>query len=198
MLPKMYKVGFKKWKKICLNFRILNVMIKLFTTILLAVTPSNEDLARFLEEPAQTAAQSSINFYDRIPVTGEEKNKIGTILITMSENSVFQLLFERKFLERLGQEVHHVHPIRFLGTIFSDPRLVNCMYVIRMSGFKWGGFMDGISERLRGEIRAGNVNIYIPGFAEQLNIRAEDIQPYINQRDIEGLVLFLMDRKKSN
>lgn len=172
-------------------------MFELFTAIFLAVNLPNGDLVRFLEEPANTASQSSINFYDRIPVTGEEKQKIGTILTTMAENSVFQLLFERKFLERLGQEVHHVHPIRFLGTIFSDPRLVHCMYVIRMSGFKWGGFMDGISERLRGEIKAGNVNIYIPGFAQQLNLRAEDIQAYINQRDIEGLVLFLMEKKKS-
>lgn len=164
---------------------------------LLAVNSPNEDLAHFLEQSAHTASQSSINFYERIPATAEDRQKISTILITMAENSVFQLLFERKFLERLGQEVHHVHPIRFLGTIFSDPHLVQCMFVIRTSGFKWGGFMDGITERLKGEIKAGNVNLYIPGFAQELGLRAEDIQAYINQRDIEGLVLFLMEKKKN-
>lgn len=169
-------------------------MFELFAAAVLATSPVNGDLVQFIQQPAVTA---SVNFYDRLTITAEEKQKISKILTTMADNSVFQLLFERKYLERLGQEVHHVHPIRFLGTIFQDPRLVNCMFTIRMSGFKWGGFIDGISERLKGEIRAGNVDLYIPGFAESLGIKAADIQAYINARDIEGLVLFLMEKKGS-
>ncbi len=167
-------------------------MLELFASLVLLC---NGDLAQFVEQPAVT--QSQVNFYHRLPIHMDEKRKIKEILTTMAENSIFQLLFERKYLERLGQEVHHVHPIRFLGTIFSDPHLVHCMYIIRMSGFKWGGFIDGITERMKGEIKAGNVNLYVPGFAEHLNLRAEDIQGYINRRDIEGLVLFLMEKKKT-
>lgn len=170
-------------------------MLELFAAVVLTMCP-NEDFAEFVQQPAVTESQSGINFYERLPISGDEKQKIAKILTTMAENSVFQLLFERKFLERLGQEVHHVHPIRFLGTIFSDPRLVNCMFTIRTSGFKWGGFVDGVSERLKGEIRAGNVDLYIPGFAHQLHIKAADIEAYIHRRDIEGLVLFLMEKKK--
>ncbi|MBS0628781.1 MAG: hypothetical protein JSS30_00985 [Verrucomicrobia bacterium] len=155
------------------------------------------DLAEFTQQPTTTESQSGVNFYQRLHISSEEKRKIAEILTTMANNSVFQLLFERKYLERLGQEVHHVHPIRFLGTIFTDPHLVRCMFTIRMSGFKWGGFVDGITERMKGEIKAGNVDLYVPGFAEQLNLRAADIQSYIDRRDIEGLVLFLMDKKRN-
>lgn len=157
-----------------------------------------EDLHQFVQQPATTlrAQPNGVNLYERLPITPDEQQKISKIISTMAENNVFQLLFERKYLERLGQEVHHVHPVRFLGTIFSDPRLVNCMFEIHNSGFKWGGFMDGISARLKEEIKAGNVNSYIPGFAERLNLRFEDVQGYINRRDIEGLVLFLMDKKR--
>lgn len=142
------------------------------------------------------ANASKNDHYDNLPISNEEKQKIAKILTTMADNNVFQLLFEKKYLERLGQEVHHVHPVRFLGTVFIDPNLVKCMHSIHSSGFKWGGFMDGFAERLKGEIKAGNVNHYIPGLAEKLNVRASDIQAYINTKDIEGLVVFLMEQKK--
>lgn len=177
------------------------LMLKLLSILLLSTNGpecAKEDLAQLVAQDATTKELQPFadNAYASLPITHEEKQKIGKIVITLADNTVFQLLFERKFLERLGQEVHHVHPLRFLGTIFNNPRLVNCMHMIRMSGFKWGGFMDGISERLKGEIRAGNVDAYIPGFAQQLNVQAEDVQAYINHRDIEGLVLFLMAKKR--
>ena len=82
--------------------------------------------------------------------------------------------------------------MRFLGTVFSDPRLVHCMYQIRNSGFKWDGFIDGFAERFMQEVRAENINKHIPGFAKSLNVKSEDIQSYVNKNDFEGLVLYLM------
>jgi len=172
--------------------------MKKFSFLILAMTfllfsaEKVDQLAQFMEQEMTT--MSEITPYDTLPISVEDKEKISKILLTMSENSIFKLLFEKKRLERLGQEVNHVHPIRFLGTVFTDPRLIHALHRIRRSGFKWDGFMDGFSERLMQEVKAKNVNQYIPGLAQTLRVRAEDIQAYINYRDFEGLVLFLLER----
>lgn len=136
-----------------------------------------------------------VNPYETLPINGEERHKIGVIIITLAENSIFKLLFEKKHLERLGHDINHVHPIRFLGTVFSDPRLVHCMFEIRSSGFKWDGFIDGFSERFMQEVRAGNVNAYIPGLAESLNINFDQFQSLVDKNDFEAMVLYLMRAK---
>lgn len=133
--------------------------------------------------------------YETLPISSVEKQKIGKLLTTMAEKSIFKLLFERKHLERLGHEINHVHPIRFLGTVFSDPRLTYCMHEIRKSGFKWDGFIDGFSERFLEEVRAGNINAYIPGLAENLGIDQEKFQALVDKKDFEAMVLFLMKAK---
>lgn len=163
------------------------------------VIPVLEDLAHLVAQPAVTVAElpaeEKKSPFDTLPISYEEKRKIERILMTLSENSVFKLLFEKKHLERLGHEVNHVHPIRFLGTVFSDQRLVYCLYRIRSSSFKWDGFVEGFSERFKEEIRANNVNQYIPSFAAYLNVKPEVIQSYINANDLEGLIVFLMETK---
>ncbi len=164
------------------------------------IDPVTEDLALFVKQPTVTISEpiqdQPQESYEQLPITQEEKQKIANILTTMAENNVFKLLFEKKRLERLGHEVNHVHPVRFLGTVFNDPRLVYCMHRIRSSGFKWGGFIDGFSQRFKQELNAGNVNAFIPGLAETLNIPASDIQGYIDHSDIEGLIIFLMEKSR--
>ena len=134
-----------------------------------------------------------IDPYEALPITGEEKRKIAEILTIMADNNVFQLLFQRKHLERLGREIHHVHPMRFMGTVFSDQRLVHCMRCIRRSSFKWEGFMDGFVDRIKQEAREGNVNPYVPGLANALHLNAQAIQAYVDRRDFEGLIVFLVE-----
>ena len=167
------------------------------------IEPQVEDLSLLVQRPTVTLAESpekeeKLNSYEALPITFEEKQKIAKILITMAENNIFQLLFEKKHLERLGFEINHVHPIRFIGTVFSDPRLAHCMRRIKRSGFKWDGFMDGFSQRFREEIKANNINAYVPGLAESLNVKPEEIQAYVNNNDLEGLIIFLMGNANPN
>ena len=159
--------------------------------------PATEDLVLFVKQPKITIAEpASDQGYEKLPITSEDKQKIANILMTMADNNVFKLLFEKKRLERLGHEVNHVHPVRFLGTVFTDPRLIYCMHKIRGSGFKWGGFIDGFSERFKQEINANNVEAYLPGLAEHLHVSVDDLRGYINHQDVEGLILFLMEKSR--
>jgi hypothetical protein len=166
-----------------------------------------EEVAPVPEDSSQSAkgevltivgveASETQNAYEKLLISAMEKQKIGNLLITMADNNVFQLLFEKKRLEKLGREINHVHPIRFLGAVFSDPSLVNCMYEIRRSGFKWDGFIDGFSQRFKEELHNKNIEAYIPGFAASLGLEEKNIMSYVKNIDFEGLVLHLMENKK--
>lgn len=137
-------------------------------------------------EESRTAA------YDSLPISGEERTLINKLLFTMAENNIFKLLLEKKRLEKIGDRIHNVHPIRFLGTVFTDPRLVYCMKEIRKSSFKWDGFIEGFGDRMREEAKRGNLAPYVPGFAAAIHKNPEQIMVYIHAVDFEGLVKFLL------
>lgn len=162
--------------------------------------PEIEDLSHLAKRPSVTIAEpqasDTASAYEKLPISVVDKQRISAILTTMAENSVFKLLFQKKQLEKWGREINHVHPIRFLGSVFADPRLVHCMFEIRRSGFKWEGFIEGFSQRFLEELNAGNVQAYIPGLAESLHLNSRDLMTYVQYKDFEGLVLHLMEKSR--
>lgn len=159
--------------------------------------PTYEDLSGLVTTPPITMAEEDLaeSQFDKLTISIDEKVKVGKILMTMAENSVIKLLFERKRLESWGHDIRHVHPLRFLGTVFTNPRLVHCMRRIRTSSFKWDGFIDGFSERFKDEIDSNNVLPYLPGFAETVGVEVAPLEKYVEKNDFEGLVLYLMKAK---
>lgn len=163
------------------------------------LVPKIEELSMLAQRPKVTQVPdpviepAKVNAYETLLLSIDEREKIAEILITLAENNVFQLLFQKKRLERLGHEIHHVHPMRFMGTVFSDPRLVYCMRCIRRSSFKWDGFLDGFVERIKDEAKAGNLNDYVPGLAETLHLKQHDLQGFVDQKNFEGLIVYLTE-----
>lgn len=149
--------------------------------------------ALFLTTKPLAFAASDSAPYDTLLISGEEKHLIAKLLTTMADNNVIKLLFEKKKLEKIGERIHHVHPMRFLGTVFTDGRLSSSMKEISRSGFKWDGFMEGFAERMRGEAKRGNLLPYVPGFAEAVHRNPEEIAAYIERLDFEGLVKYLIN-----
>ncbi len=132
------------------------------------------------------------NPYELLSITAQEKQLISKLLTTMADNNVFQLLIEKGRLEKIGKNIHHIHPMRFLATVFSDQQLTECMREIRRSHFKWDGFMDGFAQRMKGEAAKGNLAPYVPGFASEVHRDPEVILSYILSQNFEGLVKFLI------
>lgn len=127
-----------------------------------------------------------------LPIDDNEKKIISSIIITMAEKNVIKLGLMRRTLEKKGKRIHHVHPLRFLGYIFSTPHLKTSMNKIKRSGFKWDGFIDGLSKKMRDEAGDNNLVRYVPGFSRFLNIESEQVMKYIHRQDWEGLVRFLL------
>lgn len=182
----------------------LNEQTNTITPMDVALNASSESFPSSKEDNREStltdkkAPDKEMELYEALPISDTEKEIIGKILTTMAENNLLNLWFQRKDLETLGQQIRSVHPIRFLGTVFSNPKLVRAMHDIRQSKFKWEGFIEGFTERLKEEVNLNNVYPYLSGFAIHVNMHPQQIKKYFDERNYEGLVLFLMHAKYSS
>lgn len=143
------------------------------------------------EGSSSPLASRTKSFYD-LTITDYDKEIIYKIIDTMAKDNVIKLGLKRKSMERKGKKIRPVHPFRFLAHIFGDSYLRSCMQEISRSSFKWNGFIDGLSERIQEEVVRDNVVRHIPGFCEYLHRDEQEVMNYVQKRDWEGLVRFLL------
>jgi hypothetical protein len=134
---------------------------------------------------------SGPTFY-QLPLEDWESKIIYKIVSTMAEKNLLQLALEKKSMEKKGRQINHVHPMRFIGYVFSDPYLKNCMSVIRKSHFKWSNFVDGFGGRMREEFRNNNLMRHIPEFCQLVGADAQTVSQHIQNKDWDSLVKCLL------
>lgn len=142
--------------------------------------------------PSPGSSESEVDLFSTLPLTSSERDTITYIITNMAEKNIFELAFEKKKMEKKGDSINHVHPLRFIGHIFSSPDLKRNIKRIKKSSFKWDAFMDGFSKRMKTESSQNNLLKYVDGFAKQVNANPEKITYYIQKKDWEGLVRYLM------
>jgi len=145
------------------------------------------------KELSWEADRSMASFY-QLPISNGEARTITKIITTMADDSIYKLLFKKGKMERLGDSIHHVHPLCFLGHIFHNQQLHNCMRTIKRSYFKWNGFMKGVNERMSEEMRKDNVIPHIYGFCSYVNADPDNVLLYVKRHDWEGLAKYLINR----
>ncbi len=157
------------------------------------VSDTSSDLPiRLANAGGPTPATTALSVFYQLPLSDKESRIITQIIRTMADKNVFELLFEKKDLERKGKRINHVHPLRFMGHILADSKLRRCLKEIRGSSFKWDHLIDGFAKKMRDEAAKDNLASYLPGFAELLSADLSAIQSYIYRKDYEGLVKYLM------
>jgi hypothetical protein len=134
----------------------------------------------------------SIDPYYQLPLNDKEKRTIRKIFTNMAEKNIIQLALEKRTMEKKGKSVNHVHPLRFIGYIFSCD-LKNCMRKIAKSSFKWDAFVDGFSRRMKEELANNNLYKHIPGFCQEVGANPEEVTRFIDKKDWEGLVKSLIN-----
>ncbi len=128
--------------------------------------------------------------YFDLRLTDDDKVIIRKIVTTLAEKNVLQLLLDKDKMEDLGQKIRPVHPMRFIGFVLGDPNLRRCLKTISKSMFKWDGFLEGYEERMREESRNDNLNRYVPGLADYLEVDRGVIQSYIHQGNYEKMIKY--------
>lgn len=136
--------------------------------------------------------QNEVDLFQSLPLTHSEKETISYIVKNLAEKNVFELLFDKKKMEKKGESIEHVHPLRFIGYIFANNDLKRSIRKVRKSSYKWDGFMKGFTRRMKQEGSQDNLFQYVPGFAKQVNANPDRVTHYIQKKDWDGLVRYLM------
>lgn len=133
-----------------------------------------------------------LSFYS-LPIHQWEKKIIEKIVSSLAEKTLAQLLLDRKEMEKRGDQIRHVHPLRFMGYVFHDPYLKACLPQFKNSAFKWSNFIDGFVQKMREEMAKGNVVKHLEGFCDYLKVDLEKVSELVNSGQFEDLIYFLMD-----
>lgn len=130
--------------------------------------------------------------FRNLTVTQQERDKIFTLIHNMGTLGWTKLLFKKSAMEKIGDEIDHVHPMRFLAVIFANPHLKYCMGEVEKSSLKWGRFIKGCSKKMKKNHKDGNLIPHITGFAEEVGVNPDDCYQYLIREDYEGFVKFLI------
>lgn len=132
--------------------------------------------------------------YDELPCSTIDMAIIHEIITGLAEYSRLTLLFKQgDHLKQLGAQINHVHPLKFLSTIFKDPDLRSHMLTIAEDGLKWTGFLDGLAPNLTKEADKGKLEQHLAAFCTDVGIPPDHIKKYFQNRDWESFVRYLMN-----
>lgn len=136
------------------------------------------------------------NYY--VEVTPEEKNWIRFIVLTLANKALITIAIVKNDIEEAGTNIDHLHPLRFLMTIFADEELKAGIRNIRSRGWIWNHFTAGLKESLSTEHTNSNLTPeQVQHFAQILNVKA-DLYPVIKERkwdEFIDLLITLIPRK---
>ena len=141
--------------------------------------------------------------YKNLICTESDQKIIFEVITTISDKSKPYLLWNESDLRQKQIQINHVHPYKFLATVFTHPRLKASMVKIFDDFFKRHGFLDGLGPSLLREAKKGTLSKFMDDFAKELNVKSSDIRNLFvgkdwnkpedwNDNDWEVLVRFLI------
>lgn len=140
-------------------------------------------------------AKKSYRDYD-IPITKEDKKNLAYIVNTLAYDSLWSIGTSTASIQKVGDKLEYLHPLRFVMIIFTDEELKAGAHAIRdRGGWIWDGFLGGITRSLTDEAARHNVKeAQIRDFAKVVKIDADLILPPLQQERWEDFVDILIDK----
>lgn len=127
-----------------------------------------------------------------LPLTVEDKKNIRFIVTSMAEKNVLQLLMEKSELERRGNLIRNVHPLRFLCFVLSDGYLRKSLKSVEKDYLKWPYFIDDYKDKMKEMHNTGQLHPHVPGFSEYTGISEDHIENLLQQKDYDNFVRSLL------
>lgn len=144
------------------------------------------------EVQVMSAAVPNIQNYYNLRLTHEDQKNIEKLIKRLADWNVFKLLLNKKDMEKLGDKIQPVHPLRFIGYIYSCPDLRKRLSAINDNYFKWNNFIGGFSDRMSVESSRNNLVLYLPGFSHFTGIPLQNVEFYVQRKNWEGFVVSMM------
>jgi hypothetical protein len=118
-----------------------------------------------------------------VQVTPAEKKDMRKLLTSMAKNTWAELLSNSSSMNKIGDRIEHIHPLRFLQCIFSDEELKGCLHSVKDRSIIWKKFFSGVSESLEEEANRNNMKPeFIQEFAASLNLNPNLIKDSIEKK----------------
>jgi hypothetical protein len=144
------------------------------------------------QEPEKPAILDEKDPFAQLPITEEEEKMMQDIIQTVAKTNPVKLGFMRAELERKRLQLIHIHPLRSLATFVQDPTTKQCLAEILDSFFKGSSFVSDFSKRMKQESEKDNLLIYVPGFCQTVKANADQVHFYINTKEYEKLIKYLL------
>ncbi|MBI3211542.1 MAG: hypothetical protein HYZ47_02515 [Simkania negevensis] len=146
---------------------------------------------------ASSDAKSRVAPFHQLRLTPQDQNNIEKLIKSLGDKGYSELLYKKKEMDKLGDKIHPVHPLRFIGYIMSRGELKERMPKIAHDRLKWIGFIKGFGDRMSHEKHRSQLLSYVPGLAQMLGVEEKKIEHYIHSSDWGGLVKFLTNAQKN-
>jgi len=122
-------------------------------------------------------------------VTSKEKEDIRYILTTLATNGWVDLMNKQSALEKVGDRIDHLHPLRFLMTVFTDEELKGCVHAIRDRNRIWKEFFGPMTKTMDGESDRNNMKKeFVQDFAKKVRVDAHLLIPQVQSRQWNELM----------
>ena len=149
--------------------------------------------------------------YKDLVCTETDREKIFELFTTIAEKDKFYLLYNQTYVRGIGVKLNHVHPLKLIAVSMSTPYLKNCYKTIFEDYFKKNEVVGGSGAALTREASKGKLDQYLPAFAEEMGVPLKTLpafvkemglplktlQDYVDARDWEGFLVFLMNSPSS-
>lgn len=133
--------------------------------------------------------------FREIPITPPEQQNIYTIVNTLGQG-LWASGKRAKELQRRGEQIDHVHPLKFLEYIFKHSELPQDLEKIsnnRLNRLTWASFIAGITRNMnRDQESLPELKV---GFARSLNVSLAELEPFFARSDWDGMIRLLIDVK---
>jgi hypothetical protein len=128
------------------------------------------------------------------PVSPQEKKEIRYIITTLAQNSLTNIASSKSTLKKAGDRIDHIHPLRFLSTVFTDEELKVGVHAIRDRGWIWDEFLSGIIGSFKEESAHQNMKAeFIHDFATNVGINVYFVLQPIQEGRWKDLINVLID-----
>ena len=136
----------------------------------------------------KNAEPADLEAFYKLTLRPKDAENIHYIVKSIAKCSYPSLLLRKRDMDRRGDSIRHVHPLRFLGYIFGDPQRKHYMHMIKKSMIKWSQFKAGLYPGLKREYNNHNLMPYLPAFAQIVDMDEKVLSHYIRKQDWEGFV----------
>ncbi|MBF8262350.1 MAG: hypothetical protein HW387_15 [Parachlamydiales bacterium] len=157
-----------------------------------SVRTSPDVIAIVIKVPPPNKPPAGAVTFNDLECTVDDIQKISEIISKMGEKSKLYLLAHESYLRKIGDEVRHVHPLKFLSVALSNPYLKSCMVKFRDDYFKWHNFIIDLQDALNAHSSQGNVSKYLNDFAKTVGVAPEAIQKHVDKREWVEMIDYIL------